>query len=86
MDSTAIFQVADHRNREIFKCSLRFGDRIEVEHGLRRMLVGTISGIDNRNIGHLSGISRRSFEIVAHHDQINIIADHLDRVLEGLPF
>ena len=48
------------------------------------MLIGTVTGIDDGNIGHLGGISGRALELVAHHNQVDIVGDHLDGVLESL--
>ncbi len=50
------------------------------------MLVGAVAGIYHRHVGHFGGISCRAFEIVAHHDQIHVVAHHLYGVLEGLSF
>ena len=50
------------------------------------MLVGTVAGIDNRHFRHLRGIACRAFQIMAHDDEVNIVAHHLDGVLQGLPF
>ena len=62
---------------------ISIGDN-QVEHCLRGMLVGSVAGVYDRSVGHLGGVTGRAFEIVAHDDEINVVAHHLDRVLESL--
>ena len=46
--------------------------------------MGPVAGVDDRHVGYLSGISGGAFEVVAHDDQVNVVAHHLDGVLESL--
>ena len=48
------------------------------------MLVGTVSGIHNRHGGDFTGIACGPFEVVAHHDDVGIVAHHLDGVFQRL--
>ena len=61
-------------------------DGIEVEHRLRGVLVGSVSGVDDGHGSNLAGIARCAFEIVAHDDDVCIVRHHHDCVLQGLTF
>ena len=77
-------QIPHHRDREILQPALCPADRVEVEHRLRGVLIGTIAGIDDRDLGHLTGILRSPLEEVTHDDQVGVVGDHLDRVVQVL--
>ena len=81
----SVLQVAHQINVQVFKRALRFINGIQVEHGLRRMLVGTVARIDNRNRSYLAGIACRPFQVVPHHDDVGIIAHHHDGVFQRFP-
>ena len=38
------------------------------------------------DIGHLRSVASGTLQVVAHDDQIHIVADHQDRIFQGLPF
>ena len=86
MNGTSVLEVAHQINIQILERSLRFVDGVEVEHRLRGVLVGTVTGIYDRNRRHLAGISRRPFQIVPHHDDIGIITYHFDGIFQRFPF
>ena len=86
MNRTSVFQVAYHRDGQVIKSPLRLFDRIEVEQRLRRVLIGAVTGIDDRYLRHFGSITGSPFKMVAHDDHISIIADHQNRVFKGLPF
>ena len=50
------------------------------------MLVGSVSRIDDGDIGHFRGITGSPLQVVTHDDQIDIVADHQDRILQCLAF
>lgn len=84
MDGTPVFEITHKRYVEVVKTSLGLVYGIEVEHGLRRMLVGTVTGIDDGDIRDFGSITRRPFEVMAHNNQVDIIGHHLDGILESL--
>ena len=71
-----VFQVAHKIDVEILECSLSLVDGIEVEHTLRRMLMGSVAGIDNGHRGHFAGILRSSFDIMPHNYHVGIVGHH----------
>ena len=73
MDSTPIFEVADHRDFEVVELALSLHNRIEVKHSLRGMLVGAIPGVDDGGLGHCCGIFRSAFLIMTHYYQVDIV-------------
>ena len=77
MNRAAIFQVADHRNRQVFERSLRLVDGVEVEHRLRRVLIRAVAGVDDGHLRNFTRIARSTFERMAHHDEVGVVADHL---------
>ena len=83
MHGTAILQVTNQCNGLIVESALRLAYRIEVQQGLRGMLVSTISRIDDGGTPELRGIECSSFKVVTHHDGISIVTDHRDGILEG---
>ena len=86
MYGAAVFQVTHQENVQIFQCSLCLVDRVEIEHRLRRVLVGSVTCVDNGHRGYFAGIPCSSFEIVSHDDNICIVAHHHDRVFKCFPF
>ncbi|MPM98434.1 hypothetical protein SDC9_145620 [bioreactor metagenome] len=83
---TSVFQVAHQVDVQIFERTLCFVNGIQVEHGLRRMLVGTVARVDNGDGRHLTGIACRPFEVMPHHDDIGIIAHHHNGVFQCFSF
>lgn len=57
MDCAAIFEVADACDVEVLEGALGFTDRIEVEHALGGVLVGTVAGVNDGHRGHFGGIA-----------------------------
>ena len=84
MDRAPKPQIPHHRDREVLQPALRPTDRVEIEHRLRGVLIGTVAGIDNRDLSHLAGILGRPLEEVAHDDQVGVVGDHLDGVVQAL--
>ena len=85
MDGAAVLEVADHGDAQVRQPALGLEDGVEVEHRLRRVLVGAVAGIDHGHVGDLGGIFGRSLEEVAHHDEVHVVRHHLDGILERLP-
>ena len=61
-------------------------DGVEVEHRLRRVLVRPVSGVDDGFGRYLRGVAGGTVEIVAHDDEVDIVAHHDDGVFQRLPF
>ena len=55
MDGAAILEVSDHIHCQSVESALGLLDRIEVEQGLGRMLVGSVAGVDDRHRCHGGG-------------------------------
>ena len=86
VDGTAILQVADQEDIQILQRALRLVDGVEVEHRLRGMLVGSVSGIDNGHRGDFAGISCGTFQKMAHYDDVGVIAYHHDGIFQCFSF
>ena len=84
MGGAAVFKVADHVDGKTFEPALRLEDGVQVEKGLRRVLVSSVSGVHNRDCSHFRCISRTSLERVSHYNHVHIVVHHLDGVLESL--
>ena len=82
----AIFQVANQVDVQVVEPALRLVYAVEVEHRLRGVLVGTVSGVHHRHRRHLAGIAGRSFQIVAHDNHVGIVAHHHDGVFQRFAF
>ena len=80
----AILEVAHQRDVEVVEVALRLVHAVEVEQRLRGVLVGSITGIDNGHRRELAGIARRALQVVAHDNQVGIVAHHHDGVFERL--
>ena len=48
------------------------------------MLVGSVTGIHNRNGGYLRSILGSTLDEVTHHDDVGIVADHQNGIFQGL--
>ena len=81
---TSVFQVAYEEDVQVLQRALRLVDGVEVEHGLRGVLVGSVAGVHDGHVGHLAGIAGGSLQVVAHHDDVGIVAHHLDGILQRL--
>ena len=84
VNRTAILQIADHRDGEAIQLALCLADGIQVQHGLRGMLVRPVTSVDDRDIRHLGSIAGGSFQMMSHNDQVHVIAYHQDRIFQGL--
>ena len=82
----AVFQIAYQVDVQVLQRTLRLVDGVEVEHRLRGMLVGSVSGIDDGHCGYFAGIACGSFQVVAHYDDVGIVAYHLDGIFQCLAF
>ena len=83
VNRTAILQIADHRDGEVIQFALCLADGIQVQHGLRGMLVRPVTSVDDRDIRHLRSIAGSSFQMMSHNDQVHVIAYHQDRIFQG---
>ena len=86
VDGTPVFQVAHQIDVQVLQRTLGLVDAVQVEHALRRVLVGSVAGIDNGYVGHFRGILRSPLDVVAHHDDIGIVGHHGDGVFQRLTF
>ena len=85
MYGTSVFQIAHDGYCEVFQGALCLVNCEQVEHCLRGVLIGSVAGVDYRYGGNLGSIACRSFEVVAHDDEIGIIAEHHDGIFQRLP-
>ena len=77
MDGSAIFQVADHGDVQVLKRALRLLNGEQIQQGLRRVLVGTVTGVQHRNAaGKLGRQTRRALLRVAHHNRVDVGTDN----------
>ena len=86
MHSASVFQVAYKIDVEVLKSTLGLDDGIEIKECLRRMLVSSISSIYHWHRCEFAGIKCCAFEIMAHDDDIAVVADHHDGVLQRFSF
>ena len=86
MDGTTVFQVTYHIYGKTVEPALSLHYRIHVQKRLGRMLVGTVTRIDNRHRRHLGSDFGGSFHRMTHHDHIHIIGDDPDGVFESFTF
>ena len=84
VDGTAVLQVADKVDVQVVEGALCLVDAIEVEHALRRVLMGSVTSIDDGNVCHLCSIAGGSLDVVAHDDDVGIVGNHRDGVLQRL--
>ena len=59
---------------------------IEVQHCLGRMLVCSVTGIDDRHVRNLRCITGGAFQMVAHNDKIDVVAYHQDGIFQCFAF
>ena len=72
---------------QVFQAALGFLNGKQVEQGLCRMLVRTVTGVDHRHLtGKLRHQPRGPFLRVAHHDGIRVLTDHAHGVRQGFAF
>ena len=48
------------------------------------MLVGTVTGIDDRHAGNFRGILGCALDEMAHHDDVGVVGNHRDGVFQRL--
>ena len=83
---TSIFEVSNQIDVQIFKRTLCLLYGIKVKHGLAGVLVGAVSGVYYGYGSYFACILCRTFQIVAHHDDICIIGNHHDGVFQRFAF
>ena len=77
VDGAAVLQVADHSDVQVFKRALRLLNGEQVQQGLRRMLVGAVTGVQHRNAARKLGRqTRRALLRMTHHNRVHVGADH----------
>ena len=84
MHGTAVFHVSDEVDVEVFEPALGLLYRVEVEKGLGRVLVGSVSGVDDRNRCYRCCYVGCACDRMSHHDHVDIVGDDLYRVFKGL--
>ena len=82
--SSSVFQVAYEEYVQIVEPALCLVDRVEVEHRLRRMLVGTVASIHYGHWSNLRSIACSPFQIVTHDYDVGIVRYHHYGVLQRL--
>ena len=77
VDGAAIFQVADHGDIQVLELALRLLNGEQIQQGLRRVLVGTVTGVQHRNAaGKFGRQARRALLRMTHHNRVDVGADH----------
>ena len=82
MHCTAIFQVADQIDIQVFERALCLVNRVNIEQTLRRVHMCTIAGIDNRYRRYFAGVLGCPLNKVAHDDNVGVVAHHQDGVFQ----
>jgi hypothetical protein len=49
-------------------------------------LIGSVSGIDDGDIGYFGGVAGSSFQKMPHNDYVGIVGNHFNGVSEGFSF
>ena len=81
----SVFEVADEGDVQVVQTALCLADRIKVEEALGRMLVGSVSCVDDRYFGHFGSVAGTAFPGMAHDNQVGVIAYHQNGVFQGFP-
>ena len=81
-----VLQIPDEGDGLVIETALSLAYRIEVKERLRRVLVSTIPGVDDRCPIQLRSIESSPLQIVAHDDGIGIVPYHRYGILEGFAF
>lgn len=84
VDGAAVFEVAHEVDVEVVQRALGLVDGVEVEHGLRGVLVGPVSGVHDGHGGDLRGVAGGALEVVAHDDEVCVVGYHDDGVFQRL--
>ena len=79
-----MLEVADERDLDAVDGATLFGDGIEVEQGLGRMLARTVSAVDDGMDRNGSCARCRAFVGMAQHHDVGVTVDDTDGVLERL--
>ena len=80
----SILEVSHEVYVEVFQRALCLVYGVQVEHRLRGVLVGTVAGVDDGYRRYFAGVACSALEVVAHHDEVGIVAHHHDGVFEAL--
>ena len=83
---TSILEVTYEVDVEVFKRPLRLVDRKEVEETLWRVHVCSVASVDDGHRCYLACILRSSLNVVAHGNDVGIVAHHENGVFERLTF
>lgn len=77
VNRAAIFQVTHHGDVQVFQTALGLLNGEQIQQGLRRMLVGTVTGVQHRNTaGELGRQTGRALLRVTHYNRVNVGANH----------
>ena len=86
VDGASVTQVAGEHDVQTVDVADLAPDRVEIEEGLCRMLVGAVAAVDDRDVDELGGKPSRALHWVSDEQQIGVTLDHADRVGEALSF
>ena len=80
MNGTSEFQVATQTDRKVVKSSLEGTDSKKISEGLSRMLMTTVTGVDNRNRRSHRSYERSTFFRMTHSTDICITGNDTNRI------
>ena len=86
VDRAAVAQVPQQADRQPLQFAQLLAYREEVEQSLRRVLTGTVTAVDDRDIGYFGRQPRRAFLRVAQDDGVSVAGNHPHRVSQRLAF
>ncbi len=82
VDRPAVLEIADHSNMEPVDPAAGIGHGEQVQQGLGGVLVGSVAGVDHRDLGQIGCKPGAPFQRVADDHDVGVALDHLDRVVE----
>jgi len=86
MHGTPMFQVAQQGDGQAIQVTEFLPDRESIQQGLGGVFADSITGVNDRFTGCLSGDGRRTDFRVAQHDHIRIALQRTDGVYRLSPF
>ncbi len=86
MNSTTEFQVAAKPDREMIEASFQAADRQKICQRLGRMLMSTITGVDDRNAGMCGSNHRSTFFWMTHGADVCKAGNDADRIGNAFSF
>lgn len=85
MDGPAVLEVTAQRNVEARKAALLLPERIQIEEGLRGVLVTAVAGVHDGDAAVSGHQPRRAFPGVPDHEEVCELAYNAGRIRQALP-